>query len=98
MRGRPPGTGRYSERHRYIIRVLFLYGLPAAEIARVIGGFGILMSKGQVQGLISRLGYRRREMPRAVRQRFLDRLKANRLDKVERQTPLPEWAFTARES
>lgn len=97
-RGRPKGTGRYSERHVYIIRVLFLYGLSAAGIARLMQNFGVTMSTPQVQGQIAALGYRRSEMPHAVRQRFLDDLKADRIDKTGRFTPIPDYFFRARES
>jgi hypothetical protein len=92
-RGRPK---TYTERHRYIIRVLFLYGLTAGEIVKMMQVFGVLMSEPQVRGQIESLGYRRREMPRAVRQRLLNTLKATRLDKVDRQTPIPDYFFEAK--
>lgn len=97
-RGRPKGTGRYSDRHVYIIRVLFLYGFSAASIARMMTTIGVLMSVPQVQGQIASLGYRRSVMPRAVRQRLLDDLKKNRIDQRDKQTGLPDYFFTARES
>jgi hypothetical protein len=93
MRGRPK---TYTERHRFIIRVLFLYGLTSGEIAKMMHMFGVLMSKPQVQGQIAALGYRRAEMPRAVRQRLLNTLKSTRLDKVDRQTPIPDYFFEAK--
>lgn len=95
-RGRPIGAGKYTERQRFIIRVLFLYGMSNADIARVMQTLGCTMTPGMVQGQVESLGYRKREMPRAVRQRFLDELKTNRIDKRDRQTPLPDYFFIAR--
>jgi hypothetical protein len=94
-RGRPP---KYTERHRYVLQVLYLYGLSLSEIARLMAHYGVTMSKPQVAGQIATLGYRKDEMPRAVRQRFLDGLKVNRLDKAGRYMALPDHFFTARES
>lgn len=95
-RGRPPGAGKYTERQRFIIRVFFLHGMSNAKIARMMQTFGCVMTPGMVQGQVESLGYRKREMPRAVRQRFLDELKKDRIDKRDRQKPLPEWAFEAK--
>lgn len=97
-RGRPIGSSRYPERIRFIIRVLFLYGLSHAEIARMMKMYGVVMSKPQVSGQIASFGYRKADMPRAVRQRFLNGLKPLRLDMDGRNTPLPDYFFTARES
>jgi len=92
-RGRPKS---YTERQRYLLRVLFLYGCSPAEIAKFMGMYDCQMTPAMASGQVAALGYRKRDMPRAVRQRLLDELKANRLDKQGRLTPLPDWFFEAR--
>lgn len=93
MKGRPKS---YTERQRYLIRVLFLYGCSPAEIAKFMGMYGYPMSAAMVSGQIAALGYRKKEMPRAVRQRLLDEVKVIRLDRAGQQMALPDSFFEAR--
>jgi hypothetical protein len=78
--------------------VLFLYGCSPAEIARLMRMYGCPMTAGMVSGQIAALGYRKKEMPRVVRQRLLDEIKVNRLDLAGRQMGLPDHFFIARGS
>jgi len=55
-RGRPAGTSRYTERQRYLIQVMFLYGLGEVEIARLMSTMGVPMTQGQARGQVSSLG------------------------------------------
>lgn len=96
MRGRPKGSSSYTERHRYILRVLFLYGCSAGETAKIMGMYGCPMTAGMVSGQVAALGYRKKEMPRSVRQRLLDEAKTKRLDRSNQQMGLPEHFFEAR--
>lgn len=95
MRGRPP---KYTSRHRFIVEVLHLHGLPYARIANVMLLYGVPMGESTVRWIVSQLPYRKVEMPVAVRQRFLDRLKAHRLDRSHEQTGLPDDFYIAKES
>ena len=94
-RGRPP---KYSDRHRFIIEVLHLHGLTPSRIVGVMHLYSVPLTVKAVESIIYRLPYRRKEMPAAVRQRFLDRLKARRLDNAHGQPPLPDEFFIARET
>lgn len=89
-RGRPT---KYTARHRFLIEVLNLRGLPASKIVHLMNIYGVPMTVRSVQSIIHRLPYRRAEMPPAVRQRFLDRLKANRLDRNYGLPGLPDEFF-----
>jgi hypothetical protein len=71
MRGRPKS---YTERQRFMIRVFFLCGFSHAEIAKKMTALKVPMSAAMVSGQIAALGYRKKEMPREVRQRLLDKL------------------------
>ena len=84
MRGRPP---KFTMRHRFMVEVLWLHGLPTARIAAVMRLYSVPMAESTVRLLVSQLPYRGAEMPVAVRQRFLDRLKANRLDRNHGSMP-----------
>lgn len=86
--GRPP---RYSARHRFIIEVLFLHGLSASRISRIMLGYGVPMTRDQVRAQVSAMGYRRRTMTAAERQFYLDRLRESPL------TALPEAFYEARD-
>lgn len=94
-RGRPP---KYTARMRFMVEVLHLHGLPASRVASVMRLYSVPMSEKAVESLIYQLPYRRKEMPAAVRQRFLDRLKANRLDRTHGQEGLPDQFYQARQS
>ena len=94
MRGRPP---KYTARHRFMVEVLWLHGLPMARIASVMRLYSVPMAESTVRLLVSQLPYRKAEMPAAVRQRFLDKLKANRLDRNHGQTGLPNEFYLARD-
>lgn len=89
-RGRPT---KYTARHIFLIEVLNLRGLPASKIVHLMNIYGVPMTIRSVQSIVHRLPYRRAEMPPAVRQRFLDRLKANRLDRNHGQPGLPDAFF-----
>ena len=89
-RGRPK---KYTERHRFLIEVMNLRGLPASKIVHLMSIYGVPMTVRSVQSIIQRLPYRRTEMPTAVRQRFLDRLKAHRLDRGYGVPALPDAFF-----
>ena len=95
MRGRPP---RYTERHRFMVHVLHLHGLSYERIAVVMRLYSVPMTDSTVRWIVSQLPYRKAEMPVAVRQRFLDRLKAHRLDRNHNQPGLPDQFFEAVES
>lgn len=95
MRGRPP---KYTSRHRFMIEVLHLHGLPAERIAAVMRLYSAPMNESTVRWIVSQMPYRKAEMPVAVRQRFLDRLKANRLDRNHGQPGLPDDFYIAKES
>lgn len=95
MRGRPP---RYTERHRFMVHVLHLHGLSYERIAVVMRLYSVPMTDSTVRWIVSQLPYRKAEMPMAVRQRFLDRLKAHRLDRAYGQTGLPDEFYVARQS
>jgi hypothetical protein len=56
------------------------------------------MTDSTVRWVVSQLPYRKAEMPVAVRQRFLDRLKAHRLDRNHNQPGLPDEFYVAKES
>lgn len=95
MRGRPP---KYTARHRFMIEVLHLHGLSHVRIAVVMCLYSVPMTDSTVRWIVSQLPYRRAEMPVKVRQRFLDRLRANRLDRAYGQDGLPDEFYMARES
>jgi hypothetical protein len=95
MVGRPP---KYTERHRFMVEVLYLHGLSSSRIAASMRLYSVPMSDRAVQKIIAGLAYRKTEMPGAVRQRFLDRLKARRLDRAHGMTGLPDEFYLARES
>lgn len=95
MRGRP---SKYTSRMRFMIEVLYLHGLSAARIAEVMKIYGVPMDRHKVRSIVSQLPYRKAEMPVAVRQRFLDRLKAHRLDRNHNQPGLPDEFYVAKES
>lgn len=77
-RGRPR---LYSDGHRFIISVLWLRGFSEAQIGTAMRRYGVLMTRKSVSGQIGQTPFRGRDkMPLEVRQRFLDRLKAKRLD------------------
>lgn len=89
-RGRPK---KYTDRHRFLIEVLHLRGLSASKVVALMEIYGVHMTVRSVQSIVHQLPYRRTEMPRAVRQRFLDRLKAHRLDRNHGQQGLPDAFF-----
>lgn len=95
MRGRPP---KYTSRHRFMIEVLHLHGLSYERIAVVMRRYNVPMTDSTVRWIVSQLPYRKAEMPVAVRQRFLDRLKGNRLDRSYGQPGLPDDFYIAKES
>lgn len=95
MRGRPP---KYTSRHRFMIEVMHLHGLSYERIAVVMRRYNVPMNESTVRWIVSQLPYRKVEMPAAVRQRFLDRLKAHRLDRAYGQAGLPDEFYVARES
>lgn len=95
MRGRPP---KYTSRHRFMIEVMHLHGLSYERIAVVMRRYNVPMTDRTVRWIVSQLPYRKAEMPVAVRQRFLDRLKAHRLDRAYGQDGLPDDFYIARES
>lgn len=95
MRGRPP---KYTARMRFMVEVLHLHGLSAARIAEVMKLYGVPMDRHKVRSIIVQLPYRKAEMPVAVRQRFLDRLKAHRFDRSHGQPGLPDDFYIAKES
>ena len=95
MRGRPP---RYTERHRFMVHVLHLHGLSYERIAVVMRLYSVPMTDSTARWIVSQLPYRKAEMPPAVRQRFLDRLKAHRLDRNHNQPGLPDEFYVAKES
>lgn len=95
MRGRPP---RFTERHRFMVHVLHLHGLSYERIAVVMCLYSVPMTDSTVRWIVSQLPYRKAEMPVAVRQRLLDRLKANRLDRNHNQHGLPDDFYVAKES
>lgn len=78
-----------------IVALMEEIGMPKTR--RVRDGnrtrYGVPMTVRSVQSIVHRLPYRRAEMPPAVRQRFLDRLKANRLDRSHGQPGLPDAFF-----
>jgi hypothetical protein len=79
MRGRPR---KYSDRQRFIVSVLWLHGMSEQAIADLVSRYGIVaMTRPAVSCQIGQTPFRGRDkMPVQVRQRFLDTLKANRLD------------------
>lgn len=87
MTGRPP---RYTRKQVYVIEVMFLHGLPASRIARVMHRYGVPMDRNQVWTQIKQLGHRRYAMTKEERQAALDKLKANPLE------DLPAEFFTVR--
>lgn len=93
-RGRPT---RYTNRMRFMVEVLHLHGLPARQIAAVMGHYSIRMPESTVRMIVAQLPYRKAEMPVSVRQRFLDRLKAHRLDRNHDQPGLPDDFYIAKE-
>lgn len=95
MRGRPP---RFTDRHRFMVSVLHLHGLSYERIAAVMRRYNVPMTDSTVRWIVSQLPYRKAEMPVAVRQRFLDRLRAHRIDRAYGQDGLPDEFYTARES
>lgn len=95
MRGRPP---KYTSRHRFMIEVLHLHGLSYERIAVVMRRYNVPMTDSTVRWIVSQLPYRKAEMPAVVRQRFLDRLKAHRLDRNHGQPGLPDDFYIAKES
>jgi hypothetical protein len=95
MRGRPP---RYTDRHRFMVHVLHLHGLSSERIAVVMRLYSVPMGESTIRWIVSQLPYRKAEMPRVVRQRFLDKLKAHRLDRNHGQEGLPDEFFIAGES
>lgn len=79
MRGRPR---KYTDRQRYILSVMWLHGMSEQAIASTVTRFHIVpMNRKQVSKQICQTPFRGRDqMPVAVRQRFLDRLRQHRLD------------------
>lgn len=79
-RGRPR---KYSDRQRFIISVLWLYGMSDRQIADSMRAYlGVPMTSKAVGGVLGQTPFRgRSDMPAAVRQRFLDTLKRHRLDR-----------------
>ena len=73
---------KYSDRHRYIMSVLWLRGHSYDQIAGVAERFGVMgMNRARVYGVIAQTPFNGRDkMPAEMRQRFLDKLKAERLD------------------
>jgi transposase len=92
MRGRPK---KYSERQRFMISVLILHGLTHSEVATVMAHYGVPMSRKAVWAQIAQTGFSK-DKPAQVRQRLLDRLKANRLDYSHGQKGLPDQFFTVK--
>lgn len=93
MAGRP---SRYTERHRFMIEVLYLHGMSSSRIAASMRLYNVPMSERAVQKIVAGFPYRKTEMPVSVRQRLLDRLKSQRLDRSHGMTGLPDEFYTAR--
>lgn len=94
-RGRPT---KYTARHHFMCEVLHLHGLSYERIAVVMRLYSVPMGESTVRWIVSQLPYRKSEMPVSVRQRFLDRLKAHRLDRAHGQAGLPDDFYVAKES
>lgn len=94
-RGRPT---RYTNRMRFMVEVLYLHGLSFREVSAVMGHYSIRMPESTVRMMVAQLPYRKAEMPAAVRQRLLDRLKEHRLDRNHGQPGLPDDFYIAKES